>query len=325
MKIGMKLGVLALTVFLVSLTTFMLTLLLKGDPVVAVLGTSYDNKTPTGLAQIETVRKELRLDRAVPMRYLLWAKGVATGDLGHKVAPSSGKIPTTRILKERLPVTLEIMILTQIVAVLIAVPMGVMSAYRKGKPTDSAITGASFILLALPNFALALILVFVFSVKLKWLPSVGYTRLTEDLGKNLRSMVIPVLTLALGLASVYTRLLRSEMSATLQEDFIQMATAKGIKPWRVLLGHALRPSSFSLLTVIGINIGALIGGAVIMEQLMSINGVGSALVESILSREYQVVLGLVLVITLFYVTANFVVDLLYSVLDPRIRRGSTRG
>jgi peptide/nickel transport system permease protein len=324
MKIWSKLGVLAITVLLVSMTTYAITLLLPGDPVVSVLGSAYDNKTPTGKAQIELVRKELRLDRAVPMRYLLWAKGAVTGDLGHKVGKSTGGISTTRILKERLPVTLEIMLLTQLVAIMLAIPLGVLSAYRKGKATDNVIAGSSFALLALPNFALALILVYVFSIKLKWLPSVGYTRLTEDLGKNLRSMVIPVLTLAVGLAAVYTRLLRAEMSATLQEDFIQMATAKGIKPWRVLLGHALRPSSFSLLTVIGINVGALIGGAVIMENLMAINGVGTALVESIFQREYQVVLGLVLVITLFYVFANFIVDLLYTVLDPRIRRGSTR-
>jgi peptide/nickel transport system permease protein len=323
-KIGTKLGVLAITVFLVSLVTFLLTLLLPGDPVVSVLGSGYDNKSVGGKAQIEVVRKELRLDRAVPMRYILWAKGAVTGDLGHKVGGTSGGLTTTRILKERLPVTLEIMILTQLMAILLAVPLGILSAYRKGKTSDSIITGGSFAMLALPNFALGLILVFIFSVKLKWFPSVGYTRLTEDLGKNLRSMVIPVFTLATGLAAVYTRLLRSEMAATLQEDFIQMATAKGIRPWRVLLGHALRPSSFSLLTVIGINVGSLIGGAVIMEQLMSINGVGTALVEAIFQREYQVVLGLVLVITIFYVVANFIVDLLYTVLDPRIRRGSTR-
>jgi peptide/nickel transport system permease protein len=323
-KIRTKLGVLVVTIFLVSVVTFMLTLLLPGDPVVNVLGSGYDNQSPQGKAQIELVRKELRLDRAVPMRYALWAKGAVTGDLGHKVGASSGGLATTRILKERLPVTLEIMILTQIVAIVMSIPLGIWSAYRRGKAADNVITGGSFAMLALPNFALGLILVYVFSVKLKWLPTVGYTRITEDLGKNLRSMVIPVLTLATGLTAVYTRLLRSEMAATLQEDFIQMATAKGLKPWRVLLGHALRPSSFSLLTVIGINVGALIGGAVIMEQLMSINGVGSALVEAIFEREYQVVLGLVLVVTVFYVVANFIVDLLYTVLDPRIRRGSTR-
>jgi peptide/nickel transport system permease protein len=322
MKIGTKLGVLGVTIFLVSLVTFLLTLLLPGDPVVSALGSAYDNKTPSGQAQIEMVRKELRLDRAVPMRYALWAKGVVTGDLGHKVARTSGGVTTTRILKERLPVTLEIMVLTQVLALALAIPLGAWSAYRKGKPADTIITGASFTMLALPNFALGLALVYLFSIKLKWLPSVGYTHLTDDLGKNLRSMVIPVCTLAFGLAAVYARLLRSEMAATLQEDFIQMATAKGIKPWRVLFGHAFRPSSFSLLTVVGINVGGLIGGAVIMERLMSINGVGSALVEAIFEREYQVVLGLVLVITAFYVAANFAVDVLYAVLDPRIRRGN---
>jgi len=227
-------------------------------------------------------------------------------------------------LKERIPVTLEIMILTQLVAIALAVPIGVLSAYRRGKLVDRIITWGSFATLALPSFVIALVLVYIFSVKLRWLPSTGYTRLTADLALNLKSMVIPVLTLGLGLAAVYARLIRSEMVSTLQDDYILMATAKGLPPRNVLFGHALKPSSFSLLTVIGINIGTLIGGSIIVEYLMGIPGVGLALVENVGKREYQVVLGLVLVITIFFVAANFVVELLYSVLDPRIRRGSTR-
>jgi peptide/nickel transport system permease protein len=324
MRFGTKLGGLLATVILVSMMTFLITLLLPGDPVVSVLGSSYDPKSDVGKKQIEVVRKELNLDKSVPVRYFLWAKKAATGDLGRSFGASSSGIKTTRILKERLPVTLEIMVLTQILAILLAIPLGTLAAYRQGRFLDKAISTTGFGLLALPNFALALILVFIFSVKLKWLPSGGYTRLSDDLGKNIKSMIIPVFTLALGLAAVYVRLLRAEMSATLQEDFILTATSKGLKPWRVLLRHALRPSSFSLLTIIGINIGALVGGAVVMEYFMSIPGVGSALVENISRREFNVVLGIVLVITVFYVVANFIVDILYSFLDPRIRRGSTR-
>ena len=324
MRIGTKLAGLLGTMILVSMLTFLLTQLLPGDPVVSVLGASYDTKTPTGLAQIASVRKELGLDKALPVRYLDWAGKAVRGDLGRSFGTNSGGIKTTRILKERIPITLELMLLTQLASIAVAIPLGVYSAYRQGKLLDRIITYGSFAMLSLPAFVLALILVFVFAVKLKWLPTGGYTRLTADLWQNLRSVIIPVLTLSLGLIPVYARLIRSEMVSTLQEDFILMARAKGMPDRHVLFRHALKPSSFSLLTVIGIQIGALIGGSVIVEFLMSMPGVGFALVDSVGQREYQVVLGLVLVITAFYVGANFVVDLLYSVLDPRIRRGSSR-
>jgi peptide/nickel transport system permease protein len=324
LRIGTKLAGLLGTIVLVSMLTFLLTQLLPGDPVVSVLGSSYDNKTPTGQAQIAVVRKELGLDKSLPLRYVDWAGKVVRGDLGRSFGVNSGGIKTTRLLKERFPITLELMLLTQVVAIALAVPLGVYSAYRQGKLLDKIITWGSFATLSLPGFVVALILVYVFAVKLRWLPTGGYTRLTDDLAKNLKSVVIPVLTLSLGLAAVYARLIRSEMVSTLQEDYILMARAKGLPDRYVLFRHALKPSSFSLLTVIGIQIGALIGGSVIVEFLMSMPGIGLALIDSVGQREYQVVLGLVLVITAFYVGANFVVDLLYSFLDPRIRRGSTR-
>jgi peptide/nickel transport system permease protein len=324
LRIGTKLAGLLGTIVLVSMLTFLLTQLLPGDPVVSVLGSAYDNKTPTGQAQIAQVRKELGLDKALPVRYLDWVGKAVRGDLGRSFGANSGGIKTTRLLKERFPITLELMVLTQFVAIALAIPLGVYSAYRQGKLLDKIITWGSFATLSLPGFVLALMLVYVFSVKLRWLPTGGYTRLTDDLAKNLKSVVIPVLTLSLGLAAVYARLIRSEMVSTLQEDYILMARAKGLSDRHVLFRHALKPSSFSLLTVIGIQIGALIGGSVIVEFLLSMPGIGLALVDSVGQREYQVVLGLVLVITAFYVGANFVVDLLYSVLDPRIRRGSTR-
>ena len=324
MRIATRLAGLVATVVLVSMLTFLLTQLIPGNPVVAVLGSAYDNGTAEGKAQIAVVRKELGLDKSLPVRYFDWAKKAVTGDLGRSIGANSGGIRTTRLLKERLPVTLEIMILTQLLSIALAVPIGVWSAYRSGKVADHIITWGTFGVVALPAFVLALILVYAFSVKIHWLPSAGYTRLSDGLAANLKSMVIPVVTLSLGLAAVYARLIRSEMVATLQEDYILMANAKGLPPRKVLFGHALKPSSFSLLTVIGINIGTLIGGEVIVEFLMSIPGVGGALVDAVGRREYALVLGFVLVITVFFVGANFIVELLYSYLDPRIRRGSAR-
>ncbi len=301
----------------------MLTQLIPGDPVVSVLGAAYNPNTPEGREQITMVREELGLNKSFHLRYLDWASGVFTGDLGHKFSANAAGVTTNRILKERLPVTLEIMVLAQLMALAIAIPAGVLSAYKSDRAADKAITGFSFAMIAVPPFVLALVLVYVLSIKLNWVPSSGYTRLSDGLSENLRSMVIPVSTLGLGLAAVYARLLRSEMISTLEEDFILMANAKGLPSRRILFHHALRPSSFSLLTIVGINIGALIGGAVIVEQLMAIPGVGSALVQAVAEREYQVILGLVFIISMFYVVANFIVDVLYSFLDPRIRRGST--
>jgi peptide/nickel transport system permease protein len=321
MRIATKLAGLVGTVVLVSMLTFLLTQLIPGDPVVSVLGSAYDSSTPTGQQQIAQVRKDLGLDKSLPARYVDWARKALTGDLGHAFGQNSGQIKTTRLLKERLPITLEIMVLTQILALVLAIPLGVWSAYRRGRALDHVITWSSFVVLAIPTFVMTLILVYAFSLKLHWAPTTSYTRISDDLGKNLRSVAIPVVTLALGLAAVYARLVRSEMCATLQEDYILMANAKGMPKWKVLFGHALKPSSFSLLTVVGINIGTLIGGEVIVEYLMGIQGIGLALVDSVGQREYQLVLGLVLVITVFFVASNFVVELLYSALDPRIRRG----
>ena len=324
MRLTTKLVSLVATVILVSFFTFLLTQLIPGDPVISVLGSAYNPQTEEGREQIELVREELGLNDPFPVRYFNWATGVFTGDLGNKIGVNSAGITTNRILKERLPVTLEIMLLTQIFALLVAIPAGILSAHKEDRFADKSVTGFSFAMLALPSFVIALILVFVFAVKLGWLPSSGYTRLTEDLSENLKSMIIPVLSLGPGLAAVYTRLLRAEMISTLKEDYILMAKAKGISSRRVLFRHALRPSSFALLTIAGINIGALIGGAVIIEQFMAIPGVGGALVQAVAEREYEVILSLVFVISMFYVVANFLVDLLYSFLDPRIRRGTSR-
>jgi len=224
---------------------------------------------------------------------------------------------------ERLPVTLEIGLVALFMSVLLAVPLGVYSAYRANGPIDRGITTASFGLLAIPSFMTALLLLYFFAVYLGWFPATGWTRLTDNPYQNLRSVVLPATSLGIGQLAVYTRLLRSDMIATLQEDFVSMARAKGLPTWRILFRHALRPSSFSLLTIIGLQVGGLIGGAVIVEQFFALPGVGRLLFDSISQRDLVMVQGVVLFLALATVFANFSVDLLYSVLDPRIRRGSS--
>jgi peptide/nickel transport system permease protein len=310
-----KLVTLVPTVFLVSLLTFLLTSLLPGDPALQVL----QGAEPTQEA-IEAVRKDLGLDKPLPVRYVTYLGDMAQGDFGRSYRTRQ---PVLEAIGERLPVTLEIGLFALIASIVLAVPLGVFSAYRANGVVDRTITTASFGLLAIPSFMTALLLLYFFAVYLGLFPATGWTRLTDDLGKNLKSVVLPATALGIGQLAVYTRLLRSDMIATLQEDYVSMARAKGLPTWRILFRHALRPSSFSLLTIVGLQVGNLIGGAVIVEQFFALPGVGRLLYDSITQRDLIMVQGVVLFLALSTVMANFAVDLLYTVLDPRIRRGAS--
>lgn len=306
---------LLIVVLIVSFLTFLLTKLLPGSPVNTILGPEAGN--PVARAALE---EKLGLNEPFHEQYLGYLHDVVLEqDLGKSY---SQDIPTTTSLAQRLPATLELMILAQVISLLISVPLALFSAYRANSRADRLITASAFGLISLPGFALAVFLVYFFAVQLGWFPAIGYDRLTgpKGIGANLKSVALPVAVLAAGLTAVYTRLLRSDLIATLQEDFVLMARSKGLPTWHILLRHALRPSSFSLLTVFGINFGALIGGSVIVETFFVIPGVGELAVRSILQREYLVVQGVVLMIATAFVLVNVLVDLLYSVLDPRVRR-----
>lgn len=301
------------TLLAVSALTFMMTSLLPGDPALALLGT--DDVTPEQLA---AARAELGLDEPLPERYLSWLGNAATGDLGRSFRTNQRVVDA---ITERLPVTVEIGLLAVVVALVVSVPLGVYTAYRSGRLADKLVTFSTFGLLSVPSFMLALLLVFFFALDLGWLPTSGWTRLTADPVENLRTAALPTLALAVGEIATYTRLLRTDMISTLQEDFVQAARAKGLPTAHVLFRHALRPSTLSLVTVVGLNIGTLVGGALIIETIFALPGVGRLLVESIYQRDLLMVQGVVLVIATVYVVTNFVVDVLYSVIDPRIRTG----
>jgi peptide/nickel transport system permease protein len=306
---------LTVVVLIISFMTFSLTSLLPGDPVNTILGPQASNPVAR-----EAVRNDLGLDKPFFEQYTSWLSGVVTEfDFGR--AYSSG-FEVKELIGQRLPVTIELMLLAQFFSLLISVPLAVWSAYRANRMSDKVITSTSFGLISFPNYALAVFLVYFFAVQWQLFPAVGYTRLTADVGENLKSVALAVMVLVAGLTAVYTRLLRSDMIATLQEDFILMARSKGLPTWHVLVRHALRPSSFSLLTVFGINFGTLIGGSVILEYFFSLPGIGGLAVESIAKRDYLAVQGVVLVIAVAFVLVNFIVDVLYSVLDPRVRRGA---
>ena len=310
-----RLGRLVAVLLGVSLLTFLLIELLPGDPAVTILqsGATTEN--------VARVHHDLGLDKPLPERYARWLGNVVQGDLGRSYQNHQS---VTQLIRERLPVTLELLLLAQLMALAIAIPVAVISAYRPNGIFDRVATATSFGFLAIPPFALAVVLIYLFAVTFHVFPASGYTKLGVSVGDNLRSVFLPSVTLAVGLVAVYARLLRSDMIATLQEDYILMARAEGLPPRRILLRHALRPSSFSLLTVAGISMGTLIGGSVIIEFLFALPGMGSLLVTSILRRDYLVVQGVVLLVATAYVLINFGIDRLYGVVDPRVRHVRAR-
>lgn len=300
----------------VSALTFLMTSLLPGDPAIEMLGA--ENVTPERLA---AARAELGLDEPLPVRYLQWLGDAVTGDLGRSFRTNQR---VTDAVTERLPVTAEIAGLAVAIALLVSVPLGAYTAYRAHGFADKLATATTFGLLSIPSFMLALVLVYVFALQLGWFPTSGWTRLTADPVENLKTAALPAMSLAVGEIAAYTRLLRTDMIATLQEDFVQMARSKGLPTFRVLAGHAIRPSTLSLVTVVGLNIGTLAGGALIIETVFALPGIGRLLVESIYQRDLVMVQGVVLVVATVYVVVNFVVDVLYSVIDPRIRAERAR-
>jgi peptide/nickel transport system permease protein len=296
--------------FAVTLFSFLLTSLLPGDAALSILGTS---ATPQA---VQALRQQMHLDDPLPVRYVEWLGGAVRGDLGRSVRTQQ---QVTDAITQRLPVTLELMVLAVLMALLIAIPVGVLAAYRSGGLLDQVASGAAFGVLAVPGFALAIVLIYVFAVQLDVLPATGYTPLIQDPLQNLRAFFLPAFTLALTDAAAYMRLLRSDMIDTLQEDYIAMARAKGLPTWHILLRHALKPSSFTILTVVGINIGRLLGGALIVETIFALPGIGRLLVDAIYARDLVMVQGVVAFVAVGYVLINFAVDILYGVLDPRVR------
>lgn len=292
--------------------TFAITDILPGDAAVAILGET------ASAEEVAALRASLGLDRGLGERYVEWLSRAARGELG-KSYRTNERIST--MIADRLPVTLELIALTQVLALALAVPAGILAAYRSRTRVDGALGALSIGLLSMPAFVAGIVLIYVFSVGLGWLPASGYSPLSDGLLANLSTLLLPALTLALAEFPIYMRLLRADMIATLQQDFILVARAKGLSVREILFGHALRPSSLSLVTVVGINLGRLVGGAVIIETLFALPGVGQMLVTAVYQHDHFVIQGVVLVIAASFVLVNLAVDLTYAALDPRVRVG----
>ena len=296
----------------VSLLTFSIASLLPGDLAYVILG---DQATPEKVAAL---RADMGLDQPILWRYLGWLGHVLQGDFGRSFRTGQTVL---QAVAERLPISIELMLLAQLGALAIGVPVAIICAARSGGPFDRFMTGTAFGMLSVPTFLSAILLIYLFAVELRVLPATGYVPLAEDPLANLRFFVLPSLTLALAEWPGIMRVLRSDMIATLQEDYIALAKAKGLTPSRILFVHALKPSSLTLVTVTGINIGRLIGGAVIVETIFALPGIGRLLVSAILTRDLIILQGVVLLVAAGFVIMNFIVDTLYAVLDPRIRHG----
>jgi peptide/nickel transport system permease protein len=299
-------------VLAVSLLTFLIASLLPGDLAYVILG---DQATPEKVAAL---RHDMGLDEPVWWRYLAWLGHVLQGDFGRSFRTGQTVL---QAVSERLPVSIELMLLAEILGLAIGVPLAIACAARAGGAFDRFMTGTAFGMLSVPTFLSAILLIYLFAVELGWFPATGYVPLSEGVAANLRFFVLPALTLALAEWPGIMRVLRSDMIATLQEDYIALAKAKGLTPTRILFVHALKPSSLTLVTITGINIGRLIGGAVIVESVFALPGIGRLLVGAITTRDLIILQGVVLLVAVGFVVMNFIVDLLYAVLDPRIRHG----
>ena len=312
MLIIKKLAQLVVAVILVTLFASLLLEFLPGDAADVLAPSASDQ-------QREQIREDIGLHDSFPVRYARWLGNFVTGDFGNYYTVSS-KRPVADRLWDALPVSLLLMLYAQVVALVIAIPVAVLAAYRKDTWFDRLTNVSAFAMLAVPNFALGFILQYYLGVKLGWFKSSGYARITENPVEHFQYMILPTITLAVGQVAVYQRLLRTDMIATLREDFILMAKAKGLKAKRILFRHALKPSSLTLLTVAGLNVGTLIGGALIVEVVFSLPGMGLLIFEAISRRQIVAFQSMIAVVAILYILVNFIVDLLYTVLDPRIRR-----
>jgi peptide/nickel transport system permease protein len=312
MRFALRTGVRALiALFLVTIATCFMLDLLPGSPGRAVLGAS---ATPE---QVDAFNEERGFGEPPIQRYTSWLGDLARGDMERSVRTNQ---PVVETLRERLPVTLELALLSEVIALGLAVPIGLWTAHRSGTWFDRTANISSFALLAVAPFVMALLLVFFFAIVLGWLPVAGWVPLTENPVENLRHAALPVLTLAAGELAVYLRIVRSDAMSTLSQPFVLAARAKGMPTPFILGREVLRPSSISLVTLAGVNLGRLIGGTVIIEQVFALPGIGSAAVQGIISNDFYVVQGIVLVVAASYVLVNALVDVSCQLIDPRIRR-----
>jgi peptide/nickel transport system permease protein len=300
-------------ILVVGIVVFALVHLTPGDPAAVILGDR------ASAEDIERLREQLGLNDPLLVQFLRWIWGVVRFDFGESIFIGE---PVTRALLDRVQPTLLLTIYAILVQIVIGVPAGVISAIRHNSIIDRILTVIAISGAAVPTFFLGIVLILLFAVRLRWLPSGGYAPLTEDPGKHFKAMLMPAFTLGFSSAGLLARLVRSSMLDVLREDYVRTAFAKGLPERLVVIRHALRNALIPAITVIGTSVGALLGGAVVTETVFTIPGMGRLVVQSIARRDYPIIQGAVMTIAMTYVLVNLIVDLLYVYADPRVKLGN---
>jgi peptide/nickel transport system permease protein len=297
-------------ILVVTVFVFALLHLAPGDPAAIIAG---DLATAEDIAKI---RSKLGLDQPLLVQFFTWTNQLLHGDLGNSIFSAH---PVSQLIAQRLEPTVTLTVMTLLISILIAVPLGVIAAWRVGSWIDRGVMGFAVFGFSVPGFVIGYVLIWLFAIRLDWLPVQGYTPLAKGFGPWLANIVLPSVTLALAYMALIARITRAAMLETLSQDYIRTAHAKGLATPAVLLRHALHNASVPIVTVIGIGVALLIGGVVITESVFAIPGLGRLTVDAILRRDYPVIQGIILVFSGAYVLVNLIVDMLYTVLDPRIR------
>jgi peptide/nickel transport system permease protein len=305
-----RLGAVIPVLLLVTVGVFTLLHLTPGDPIDAMMAESVDATVK------ETLRRDLGLDQPIGVQYARWMGRLLRGDLGRSIRNGE---PVLENVGRRIRPSLQLAAFAMAISLLVAFPVGIVAAVRRNTSADRVATTFALFGICMPNFLLALLLIFVFGVTLRWLPISGYTDPLEEPLLGLRSLALPAITLGLALAAVITRTLRSSLLEALAEDYVRTARAKGLSEWMVIRAHVLKNALIPVVTVMGLQLGTLIGGAVITEYVFALPGVGRLVVDAVFARDYPTVQGVVLLIAIGFIVSNLMVDLLYGWIDPRIR------
>ncbi len=298
------------TLFFVSILIFSLQHLLPGDPALAMAGEERDP------AVIEQIRRQYRLDQPIPVQYAYWLKGVVSGDLGQSLRIN---VPVRDLIAQKLPVTLQLGAMAIMIALSIGIPAGIISAVKKGTAWDYGANIFALWGISTPNFWLGIMLIFLFSIKLGWLPASGYAPLLENWRASLASTIMPAFVLGNAIAAILMRHTRSAMLQVLESDYVRTARAKGLSERSVILKHAMRNALTPVITLGMLELGTLLSGAVLTEQIFSIPGFGKLIVDAVFSRDYAVVQGVVLVTATIYIMLNLIADVAYILANPRLR------
>ena len=294
----------------ISIIAFFLIRLVPGDTVTALLGANYNEE------QAIILRAKYGLDKPLVLQYFIWFKNVLVGDLGNSFFTRE---PVVTAIADRLPVTLQLMLMSFLYSIFIAIPLGTIAAIKRNSALDY---GASFVGLlgvSVPNFWLGTLFILFFSLNLKWFPSGGFVSFFEDPVQNLRYMIMPSVALGASVGAVVMRMTRSSMLEVLGQDYIKMAEAKGVKDGRLIFHHALKNGFIPVVTVLGIQLGYLLGGSVVIEKIFSLPGVGQLSLQAITNRDYALMQGCILLVASGFVIINLIVDIIYAFLNPRIR------